>query len=307
MRGLLLGCSFALFAVLVLFAVRADDFADFERARASYDAQRYAEAVQKLEVLVGGETPRLTTRAIVLEARKYLGASYLFVSRRPDAERQFALLLGEDPQYQIDPTTFPTEVREVFSAVRARLAREAAEQAAVRDREEAARRAAEAGRILEDAQRLARLRALALTETIVDENNRWIAAIPFGIGQFQNGHDGLGLAFAVTEGVLAATALTMKILYDTLPSPAIFTDPGTSLTANLADVQLLERAYRITNNVAMAVLAAVVVIGIVDAQIRFVPSFTRTRPRAIPDELRETRPSATLGVGPTGATFRLQF
>lgn len=298
--------SFALFAVLFAAPALADDLADFERARAFYDEQRYAEAVQKLELLVGGESPRITARALVLEARKYLGASYLFVARRADAERQFALLLAEDPQYQLDPTTFPSEVRAVFAAVRTRLEREARDRADALAREEAARRAAEAARVERERERLERLNELALTETLVEENSRWIAAIPFGIGQFQNGHTGLGIAFAVTEGVLAATALTMAALYASLPSSSGYIE-WREPNVDRAALQRLETGYAITNYVAMSALAVVLVIGIVDAEVRFVPSVRRTRPRVIPDDLREPTPTATLGVGLGGATFRLQF
>ena len=294
----------ALFAALVPPPVHADDLADFERARAAYDAQRYAEAVQKLELLVGGPTPRLTTRAIVLEARKYLGASYLFVARRADAERQFAALLADDPQYQIDPTSFPTEVREVFALVRTRLEREARLRAEAHERELTAERAAEAARLERERERLERLQQLALTETFLEEHSRFIAALPFGIGQFQNGHSGLGTFFAVSEGALLATAITMKILFDTLPSDSGYADiNGIDIDAANAT----ERAYRITNYVALSLLAAVMVVGIVDAELRFVPGVTRTRARVVPAELREPTPTATLGVGPTGATFRLVF
>jgi len=294
----------ALFAALAPRAVHADDLADFERARAAYDAQRYAEAVQKLELLVGGPTPRLTTRAIVLEARKYLGASYLFVARRADAERQFAALLADDPQYQIDPTSFPTEVREVFASVRTRLEREARLRAEAHERELAAERAAEAARLERERERLERLQELALTETFLVEHSRFIAALPFGIGQFQNGHSGLGMFFAVSEGALLATAITMKILFDTLPSDSGYSDIN-GIDGPAA--QSLSDAYRITNVVALSVLAAVMVVGIVDAEIRFVPSVTRTRARVVPASLRDPTPTATLGVGPTGATFRLVF
>lgn len=298
LRSSALVALLALLAALVPRTVHADDLAEFERARAAYDAQRYAEAVQKLELLVGGETPRLTSRAIVLEARKYLGASYLFVARRADAERQFAALLAEDPQYQIDPTSFPSEVREVFASVRARLEREARLRDEAQERELAAQRAAEAARLDHERERLERLQQLALTETFVEEHSRFIAALPFGIGQFQNGHAGLGTFFAVTEGALAAAAITMKILFDTLPSEA---EPNIDIVA----AQSLADAYQITNYVAMGLLAAVMVVGIVDAEIRFVPSVSRTRARVAPAELRE--PTATLGIGPTGATFRLVF
>ena len=296
----------ALFAASAPTSARADDLSDFEHARASYDAQRYAEAVQKLELLVGGDTPRLTTRAIVLEARKYLGASYLFVARRVDAERQFTLLLRDDPQYQLDPTTFPAEVREVFAAVRARLEAEARERAAAHDREEAARRAEEAARLLRDADRLEHLRLLASTETFVEEHDRWIAALPFGIGQFQNGHTGLGIAFAVAEGTLAATAITMAALHYALPSATGYID-FEHPTLDMAAVRRLDTAYFVTNYVAMGLLAAVLVVGLVDAELRFVPSVTRTRPRIVAAETQPALPSATLSLGPGSATFSVRF
>lgn len=305
-RSAALAFLVALFAASASSSARADDLSDFERARASYDAQRYAEAVQKLELLVGGETPRLTTRAIILEARKYLGASYLFVARRADAERQFTLLLGDDPQYQLDPTTFPAEVREVFATVRARLEGEARERAAAHDREEAARRAEEAARLLRDADRLEQLRVLAETETFVEEHDRWIAALPFGIGQFQNGHTGLGIAFAVAEGALTATAITMASLHYALPSSTGYID-FEHPTLDMAEVRRLEAAYSVTNYLAMGVLAAVLVVGLVDAELRFVPSVTRTRPRAVAPAAQPETPSATLSVGPGSAIFRLRF
>lgn len=308
LRRFAVAASLVLLTALVAVPALADDLSDFERARASYDAQRYGEAVERLELLVGGEPPRISARAILLEARKYLAASYLFVARRADAERQFTLLLGDDPQYQLDPTTFPSEVRAVFASVRTRLEREARDRAVVQAREEAARRAEEAARIQRERDRLTHLTELALTETTIEQRSRWIAAIPFGIGQFQNGHTGVGIAFAVSEGVLAATSIAMRLLYDALPNPATFSNPlSEPLPTDFAEVRRLEAAYSMTNYIATGLLAAVIVVGIVDAEVRFVPTVTRTRRRSVPDALPAPTPSTTLGLGPGGATFQLRF
>src|SRR5262245_7693507 len=101
---------------------RADELEDFEHARQAYEAQNYAQAIERFEALVGGEVPHITTRALVLESRKYLAASYLFVHDIPHAEEQFARLLGDDPTYP-EPTAFPSEVRATFARVRTRVDR----------------------------------------------------------------------------------------------------------------------------------------------------------------------------------------
>jgi hypothetical protein len=42
-----------------------------------------------------------------------------------------------------------------------------------------------------------------------DENgSRWIAAMPFGAGQIQNGDTGLGVFFAVGEALLGGATIT---------------------------------------------------------------------------------------------------
>jgi tetratricopeptide (TPR) repeat protein len=265
-------------------AARADDLADFDRARAAYDAQRYDEAVARFDSLVGGDLPRLQTRALVLESRKYLGAAYLFVGRPADARRQFELLLRDEPTYTIDPVTFPAEVRAAFEEVRRDLEREARARAEARAREEEERRRAEAERLLQERGRLLRLVELAQQETVVEYHSRLYASLPFGIGQFQNGHDGLGLALAVTEGLLAAASIAMTFLHASLPNPREY-DLLTS--ADQRDVRLLESAFAITSYITFGAFVAVALAGIVDAHVRFVPTVTRTRRRELPEDLRD--------------------
>jgi len=285
-----------------VMTAQADDLADLETARALYDAQRYAEATERLERLLDGDAPQRLNRAIALEARKYLAAAYLFTERGSDAERQFALLLAVDPEYQLDPALFPGEIRAVFAAVRVRLVREERERADRVERLETERRAAEAARLLAESARLAALRELALQETVVEQHSRWIAAIPFGLGQFQNGHDALGTVLAVSEGLLAGASITLKILHDALPTPSTF---ALLTPADQAAVTNLELGYRAANLVTVGLLVVLMVAGVADAQLRFVPSTSRTRPRTLPPELREEAP--TVSLEPVAGGLRLQF
>ena len=90
--------AFALTALLLTsFAsrARADTLADFEAARVAYEDQRYDEAATRLERIVLEPATSAVASAIVLESRKYLAASYLFLGRQPEAQDQFVLLLRQ--------------------------------------------------------------------------------------------------------------------------------------------------------------------------------------------------------------------
>lgn len=301
MIGRATAASLALALCFTAAAARADDLEDFERARRAYDDQSFPVAVQRFEILVGGETPALQSRPLVLESRKYLGAAYLFVGRREAAERQFERLLDEDPTYQIDPVAFPAEVILVFSAVRQRVEqhRRTTEEARQRAEEEARRREAE--RIIGERQRMARLIELAETERERQQNSRWIGLIPFGVGQFQNGHPGVGVAFAVTEGVLAVASIITYLLHESIRTDVQPLPVGEPEPAARRDARVAATGLRISNWVSTALLGAVAVGGIVDAQIRFVPVIESTRHRPLPPELRE---GVDVSVSPTGVTVR---
>lgn len=282
-----IAAALALALCLTAAAVRADDLEDFERARRAYDDQAFMLAVQRFEILVGGETPALQSRPLILESRKYLGAAYLFVGRRDAAEHQFERLLSDDPTYDIDPVAFPAEVITVFSEVRRRVERQRreAEEARRRAEEEARRREAE--RIIRERERMARLVELAETERERQENSRWIGLIPFGVGQFQNGHAGVGVAFAVSEGVLAVASIVTYLLHESIRNDVQPLPVGEPEPAERRDARVAATGLRISNWVSTALLGAVAIGGIVDAEIRFVPVIESTRRRPLPPDLRE--------------------
>ena len=286
-----------LLALLPSTAAHANELDDFQQARQLYEAQQYDDAAFAFQELIGGEVPRLRNRALLLESRKYLGVSYLFLGQRERAERQFELLLRDDPAYQLDPVAFPEEAQKVFAQVRKRLESETLKQARQRERDEQQARKREAEQLLEERKDLLRLVELAEYERVERRNSRWIALLPFGVGQFQNGHENLGTFLAVSEAVLVALNLTTYFLHQDLEGQRPERD-------RLGEALFAEKTFRITNQVTLAVFALLSIGGIIDAQIRFKPAWTRRHRRPIPDDLRD---SLQLGAAGTPASFGLRF
>lgn len=285
-----------------LTAAAADELEEFEHARKAYEQARYERAIKRFEALVGGEEPRLRSPPLTLESRKYLAASYLFAGEPERAEEQFERLLRQDPDYELDPVVFPREVHEVFASVRERLSEE-------RQREEETRReqlGAERERRREldrQRRRIEQLEEIARTEVVREENSRWIATIPFGVGQFQNGHRRLGLTLAIAEGVMAATSITTFLLHrsvlatDLGPPPDGCSREDADFCTRLGQ---REKAYRYTNWASSGLFVGLALVGILDAHLRFVPHTERTRRREVPPEVQ-------IGAGPTSLHLKIAF
>lgn len=280
----------------------------FERCRARYDALDYEAAVACFEALVGGETPRLDSPALVAESRKYLGAAYLFVGRRDAAREQFELLLREQPLYVLDPRAFPVDVQELFDAVRDRLLEER--------RQELARQA------LEERALRAEARARALLEFAEEEvsfeleGSRWLALLPLGVGQFQNGNDGLGWFFVTSEVALLGVSIGAMIWHQ-LVQQQIAEGLAVGSRIRVEEGNRYSEILFAVNWASLGALAAVAIGGIIEAQASFVPIRTVTRRREVPEELREDtapepregRPITDLrvGVGLGSLTLSLRF
>jgi tetratricopeptide (TPR) repeat protein len=261
--------------------VLANELDDFQRARSAYESQDYALAATLFEDLVGGTTSKLNNRALVLESFKYLGASYLFLKRFKDAEEVFERLLREDPSYALDPLAFPAEVQETFEAVRQRLGWERIQIEREKKKEEKLVLQRELEAAARERESLIRLAELAETESVEQVNSRWIAMVPFGIGQYQNRHPNAGTFFAVTEGLLLTLHIVSYYIHQDLEGQRPSKD-------QLGEAQFAEKAFRYTNWVSLAVFGAVLIAGIADAQIRFRPKFTSERRRELPNNMRET-------------------
>jgi hypothetical protein len=275
----------------------ANDFDDFQVALEAYQAQDYARAAVLFEDLAGGDVPRTTDRPLLVESRKYLAACQMFLGREADAEATFVRLLRDEPGYVIDPLTFPEDVVRLFARVRERMERERQEAAVAEARAREKERLEEVQRRVEQRARAERLMTLARTERVEEVHSRWVAMVPFGVGQFQNDDDGLGLVLAVTEGLLVATSITTFIVHENLRGQQ-------PIPSEIDDAEFAAQALQLTNQISLGLFAALAITGIVDAQLRFKKSKSYDRPRKLPED---DNPSFELGVGPGSVTLRVHM
>ncbi|MCB9707637.1 MAG: hypothetical protein H6714_02445 [Myxococcales bacterium] len=289
-------------AVLTPLSARADEFQDFQEAREAYRGQDYALAAKRFDVLVGDEPARMQNKPLRLESRKYLGASYLFIKQKKNAIDQFRRLLNEDPDYQLDPLAFPAQVLEIFEQVKKDVQRRVKMEADKKQNHVLETHEKEILDRMERGNRLQALIDLAETERVTQRNSRWIAMLPFGAGQLQNGHEDLGMALAIIQGVLAAMSLTSFLVYQTIDVPARLI--GQSDSGDFQAASRAETAWYVTNVASTGLFAAVAAIGIIDAQARFRPQITRIRHRPLPGDVREDLP---LQASLSGSTLRLRF
>jgi hypothetical protein len=265
------GAVRALVVILALFAAffvapslaRAGDIEDFQAARTLYDAHDWPRAIAAFEALVGGETPRLASQPLVLESRKYLAAAYVFVGREGAASDQIERLLLTEPTYELDPTEFPGEVVQLFDRVRQRLAERREAQA------ERTRLAAEVERLT--AENRAMREELEGERTIEVPRSQWLVQIPFGVGQFENGEEGLGWFFLVSESLLLAGAIAASIIHEGFVADLVRRPPS----ADDPREQLTDLALSVTTYMGWSFAGAFVLLGasgVVQANVAFTPT-----------------------------------
>jgi tetratricopeptide (TPR) repeat protein len=273
----------------------ADAQTEFEKGRNAYLARAYEEASARFRALLEGKSPP-RERQLVAQSRMFWGASLFATGKKAEAIAIFEKLLLEDPEYEPDPLSFPTAVVNEFIDTRARirqLLRQAAEDAVRREEERKQRELAERTRV---ASRVAALEQLARTEVVVESHSRWIALVPFGVGQFQNGNDTLGWFFLGAEAALfLASAITVPIYLEARASAeTAYEARDLSVAQQYAD---RANAARVANLAFVGAFALTAVSGIVESQWKFVPERRQVRTRTLPE----------LGLGPGGVTFLARF
>ncbi len=166
--------------------------AALERSRSAYQAGRYDACAKGYgEILAHLDELRAEVAPPTLEqARVYHAACLLAIGDMAAADEQLRSALGDNPlMASPDPVVFPDQVRDLFFKVKADFLDEIqrAQDANLElARQEANKRLEE---IRQERLRVERLETAARTETLVHQNYRWIAFVPFGVGQFQNGDD----------------------------------------------------------------------------------------------------------------------
>jgi len=261
---------------------RLNDTAELARVVSLYEAGKYRECAEALGQLLSGDAPRpLRDPDIVESGRIYRAACLIGSGQNQLADDPLRAAIRQNPQMKPpDSLVFPPQVIDRFLRVRETMfdvirkaedervkrAQQLAEQQKERDRRERVRVAA--------------LERLAQEETLITPRTRWLALVPFGVGQFQNEEKSLGYVFLTSEVLLAASTLTAL---------------GVETHLVLATSQVDKADPRINNTLADWKTAleyssyawlGVSIIGIVEAQLAFVPEQRQIRKRALPPELR---------------------
>ncbi len=173
---------------------------DLNKARDAYRLKDCATVIKSTEPLIYPRS-QLANSYDIVEARLLLGLCYYDGNRREDARQEFEALLALQPDKTLDSLIYSADAIRFFDDVRADVEARAKRDAELRAREDESRRIAEA---LKNARTFKR-------------SSYAVNFVPFGAGQFQNGHNGKGLALAasqiVTGGVSAGIFLYLGFKY----------------------------------------------------------------------------------------------
>jgi hypothetical protein len=213
--------------VLLLFqaapqAVPSPASDDLRRGKNSFDRGEYGRAIEILRPLLYPEI-RLESEGQIVQAHRMLGVAELFQGHSDAAAQEFRRLLQLRPDFRFDPLLDPPQVVDLFNGVQRAHAAEVA-TLEERQREEAIARQ----RYREECEKLRA--GPAIVEKRFGRNSFVVNFVPFGAGQFQNGHRRKGWAFLVAQTTLATVSVaafsTNFALYGSRPTRSCQRDFG---------------------------------------------------------------------------------
>jgi hypothetical protein len=260
---------------------RADALGDLEKAHSAYVAHKYEDAETRLRTLLDAKTSSLKDPDNINDARMYLGAVLLAEKKNEEAAEIFEQLLRDKPDYQPDPLRVSLDAIDALIDARTRMRTQLAAILAEQVRRAEEEKAKVESERLRAASRLAMLEELARTEVVRERHSRWLALIPFGVGQFQNGQNTLGWVFlSVEAGLAVGSAIAAgEYLYCSGQRNHTFA-LGDKLAA--ADWNANAQQAAVVSDVFAGGMIAAAIVGVVQAQLAFVPEKVQTRTRTGP-------------------------
>lgn len=272
------------------------DDAELSRVAGLYEAGKYQECSSELERLLDPTGHRLLRQPATVEsARVYWAACLMGAGESDAADAPLRAAIHENPQMKPpDSLVFPQPVIERFLKVRDSLVSEirAAEQARILQAQAEARLRQQA--LAAERDRMHALEKLAQQETVVIQNRRWLAFVPFGVGQFQNREPGLGYTLLAGEALLGSLSLTAVVVQSRLATQA---DDLRRSGGSVDDArqEQNQRTWSTIKTGGFWAFAALAVGGIAQAQLEFVPEFREFRRRSLPPGLAPGGSSAKPG------------
>jgi hypothetical protein len=261
---------------------RLNDAAELARVVSLYEAGKYGECASSMSRLLSSESAHPLHELDVVESGRIYHAACLIGSGQNElADEPLRAAIRQNPQMKApDSLVFPPQVIDRFLRVRETMfdvIRKAEDERVKRAQELAIQQTLRAKR---ERARVAGLERLAQEETLITPRSRWVALVPFGVGQFQNQDKPLAYMFLTGEILLAASTLTtlgvethLVLATSQIDKP----DPSNKPRIDNWHTALVYSSYA---------WLGVSLIGILEAQLSFVPEQRQVRKRDLPTELR---------------------
>lgn len=298
-------------AALALTVCRASvalaaDGEELDYAKSLIDGAQYEEAAVRFQVLLDPAREscptvaqlttggcKLTDESTIWRARSYYALALALLDRKAEAKSQFKLLLKQSPTFIPSPAIFPQKTIELFLQAKSEVEADLTSQALLdqqRKSEEAAERTAYLAYVTS-------LENLASKELVVSERSRWLAALPFGVGQFVNDNTALGVFFLSIEVAALGASVGTFVGHSVLSTCGTKVRPDICGSA-LDPVALEEQVdqLKVANIVSTASLAALMIAGVIEAQVNFAPSVEKTRVRKLPQKPATPKALTVTGV-----------
>jgi len=212
----------------------------------------YQDVIREVSPLVDPKLI-LSGDAEIQSAYRILGLSHFFEEDENLATTYFEELIRRYPNVKLDPIQTPPPAINFFEAIKERLANElAAKRAELKEQAEAAERAKAAAntRVLETDYRI---------------NSRYVAMLPFGIGQFQNEAPLLGATFMATQLAGLSISIASFLAVENLRGA-----DGRFRNADVDQARSFQRVQMLSGGLAIGLA----VVGIVEAMVNYKPRRT---------------------------------
>ncbi|MBU0551043.1 hypothetical protein KKF91_01895 [Myxococcota bacterium] len=230
----LVGALALLLSPMFAFALSAEQIQrDFRDATNYYLYGDYPKVIAKLTPLVD-PNPQLEPDKLA-KAYELLGLAHFYRDELKPAEKHFKRLIWMDPEFRLNPVLVPVPAITFYDEIHKREIDEI-----LKEREAAARKRKE-----EEDKRLAAMTREIYIET--ELNSRWVAAMPLGAGQFQNGRPYQGMFFLGGELLAAGLSAAFFLAVEDLRQ-----DSGLFDRADMARAQDLQRAQLVSGGVALS-------------------------------------------------------
>lgn len=212
-------------------------------ARDAFQAGDFDKAIPLLSYLLYPDV-RLARKPLVIEARILLGVAYFEIGNKDEARREFEDALLMDDKVELDELLFSAQAIAFFAGVEAdfreQRARDAQALALARDRE--------------------RLRKALENIVVIERRPYFINFVPFGAGQFQNGHNIKGLLFFAAEAGICGASVTLWSI-----QVGKYGFNGTVPSADVNSVRTMQQWQVAAGATCLVLMGA----GIVDALINY--------------------------------------